>query len=66
MAKVLIPGSFDPLHNGHVDVVDQAYPIRDRQPPRPEGSHALRVVPMIDPAHREDVVREEPQRPARA
>lgn len=24
MAKVLIPGSFDPLHNGHVDVVDQA------------------------------------------
>jgi pantetheine-phosphate adenylyltransferase len=23
MAKVLIPGSFDPLHNGHVDVVDQ-------------------------------------------
>ena len=24
MTKVLIPGSFDPLHNGHVDVVDQA------------------------------------------
>lgn len=24
MAKVLIPGSFDPLHNGHVDVVDQS------------------------------------------
>ena len=24
MSKVLIPGSFDPLHNGHVDVVDQA------------------------------------------
>lgn len=24
MAKVLIPGSFDPLHNGHLDVVDQA------------------------------------------
>jgi pantetheine-phosphate adenylyltransferase len=24
MAKVLIPGSFDPLHNGHVDVIDQA------------------------------------------
>ena len=24
MAKVLIPGSFDPLHNGHVDIVDQA------------------------------------------
>ena len=24
MAKVLIPGSFDPLHNGHIDVVDQA------------------------------------------
>jgi len=24
MATVLIPGSFDPLHNGHVDVVDQA------------------------------------------
>lgn len=24
MTKVLIPGSFDPLHNGHVDIVDQA------------------------------------------
>lgn len=24
MATVLIPGSFDPLHNGHVDIVDQA------------------------------------------
>jgi len=24
MAKVLFPGSFDPLHNGHIDVVDQA------------------------------------------
>jgi pantetheine-phosphate adenylyltransferase len=24
VTKVLIPGSFDPLHNGHVDVVDQA------------------------------------------
>jgi pantetheine-phosphate adenylyltransferase len=24
MTKVLIPGSFDPLHLGHVDVVDQA------------------------------------------
>ena len=24
MSKVLIPGSFDPLHNGHVDIVDQA------------------------------------------
>ena len=24
MAKVLIPGSFDPLHNGHIDVIDQA------------------------------------------
>ncbi len=24
MATVLIPGSFDPLHLGHVDVVDQA------------------------------------------
>jgi pantetheine-phosphate adenylyltransferase len=24
MAKVFIPGSFDPLHNGHVDIVDQA------------------------------------------
>ena len=24
MAKVLIPGSFDPLHLGHLDVVDQA------------------------------------------
>jgi len=24
MAKVLIPGSFDPLHNGHLDIVDQA------------------------------------------
>ncbi|MGH9134561.1 MAG: pantetheine-phosphate adenylyltransferase [Ilumatobacteraceae bacterium] len=24
MAKVLIPGSFDPLHNGHVDVIDLA------------------------------------------
>lgn len=24
MATVLIPGSFDPIHNGHVDVVDQA------------------------------------------
>ena len=24
MTKVLIPGSFDPLHLGHIDVVDQA------------------------------------------
>ena len=24
MATVLIPGSFDPLHLGHIDVVDQA------------------------------------------
>jgi pantetheine-phosphate adenylyltransferase len=24
MATVLIPGSFDPLHRGHIDVVDQA------------------------------------------
>jgi pantetheine-phosphate adenylyltransferase len=29
MAKVLIPGSFDPLHNGHVDVVDQALELFD-------------------------------------
>ena len=24
MTTVLIPGSFDPLHLGHIDVVDQA------------------------------------------
>jgi cytidyltransferase-like protein len=24
MATVLIPGSFDPIHLGHLDVVDQA------------------------------------------
>ena len=27
MATVLIPGSFDPLHLGHIDVVDQAVEI---------------------------------------
>mgnify|MGYP003342362831 CR=1 FL=1 len=24
MAKVLYPGSFDPIHLGHVDIIDQA------------------------------------------
>ena len=27
MTTVLIPGSFDPLHNGHIDIVDQAIEI---------------------------------------
>ncbi len=29
MATVLIPGSFDPLHLGHIDVVDQAVGLFD-------------------------------------
>lgn len=29
MATVLIPGSFDPLHLGHIDVVDQALELFD-------------------------------------
>jgi pantetheine-phosphate adenylyltransferase len=30
MAKVLIPGSFDPLHHGHTDVIDQALQLFGR------------------------------------
>ena len=31
MSTVLYPGSFDPLHNGHLDVVEQASdPLRAR------------------------------------
>jgi pantetheine-phosphate adenylyltransferase len=44
MAKVLIPGSFDPLHHGHVDVIDQALELFGRvavavmhNPSKPSG-----------------------------
>ena len=30
MVTVLIPGSFDPIHNGHVEVIDRACAIFDR------------------------------------
>lgn len=44
MSTVLIPGSFDPLHLGHVDVVDRAAALFDRvvvgvlhNPAKPSG-----------------------------
>jgi pantetheine-phosphate adenylyltransferase len=48
MAKVLIPGSFDPLHNGHVDVIDQALELFGdvvvavmHNPTKPSGLFAI-------------------------
>ena len=48
MAKVLIPGSFDPLHNGHVDVIDQALELFGdvvvavmHNPEKPSGLFAI-------------------------
>ncbi len=45
MSTVLIPGSFDPLHLGHVDVVDQAVELFDEvvfavlhNPAKPSGT----------------------------
>ena len=45
MVKVLIPGSFDPLHNGHVDIVDQALELPHSAAQALERAHTLCASP---------------------
>ena len=48
MAKVLYPGSFDPLHNGHLEIIATAAGLFDtvtvaamRNPQKGQGVHSL-------------------------
>ena len=49
MTRVLYPGSFDPVHNGHVEIIEVAAGLFDEVVVAGDGEEALEKVPELAP-----------------